>query len=191
MTEILLKDFPLLPQLDNEKHPYGSCNMTCVAMCLRFLGKSRSPAYAAKYPQLEDELQQRTEDNGWDRHDPQAMKRVAELYGVKDELLIVFGKDAIATAITKTIAHLKAGLPAITHTYLTQSGHIVCLSGVRLDSAGNPVQWHITDPYGEFYPDGYEKNYGGDPNLGKYWLSHSTFTRLILADGQYWVHLIK
>ncbi|MBL1176828.1 C39 family peptidase [Pantanalinema sp. GBBB05] len=190
MTEILLKDFPLLTQLDNSMHPGGSCNMTCVAMCLAYMGRLRHGGYS-RFAQFEDELLQRTEDNGWDRHDPQAMKRVAELYGVRDELLIVFGKDAIDAAIAKTIAHLKAGFPAITHTYLTQSGHIVCLSGVRLDANNEPTQWHITDPYGEFYPDGYDRNYGGDPNLGKYWLSHSTFVRLILTDGQYWVHLIK
>ncbi|MGA7936026.1 MAG: hypothetical protein WCA35_20905 [Kovacikia sp.] len=104
-------------------------------------------------------------------------------------ILILRIADKVGTALHSTIDHLKQGLPAIAHTYLTRSGHIVCLTGVRLDDQGKPTQWHVTDPYGEFFPDGYECNYGGDPNLGKYWLSDSTFTRLILTDGAFWAHL--
>lgn len=190
MTELLIKSFPLLTQLDNTKNPQGSCNLTCTAMCLKFLKKQRDSRYA-RFDQWEDELQQRAEDNGWDRHEPGTMKRIAELYGAQDNLMIVEGWGRVGSAVYSTIEHLKRGLPAIAHTYLTQKGHIVCLNGVRLDYHGKPVQWAVTDPYGEFFPDGYERNYGGDPNLGKYWLSHSTFTRLILTDGVFWVHQLS
>lgn len=191
MTEILLKGFLLLTQLDNEMSPGGSCNLTCVAMCLLYLGKSRDRRYAAAFEQFEDELQQRALDNGWDRHEPGCMQKIAQLYGATDELLIVEGWDAVGKVLQRTIAHLKAGKPAIVHSYLTDSGHIVCLAGVRLGSTGKPTEWFVVDPYGEYYPSGYQRNYGDSQELGKYWLSHKTFTDKVLTDAALWVHLIS
>lgn len=192
MTEFLLKNFPLLEQLDNSLNPYGSCNMTSVAMCLKFLGKSRDLRYSS-FNHWADELQQRAEDNGWDRHDPVAMQKMVRLYEAQDDLQVVQGWDKVGSEVYQTIAHIEKGLPAIAHTYLTQSGHIVCLTGVRLGGDGKPTQWHITDPYGE--PDiasgTYDRNTNDDPSLGQYWLSHAAFTSKILTDGSFWVHLIK
>ncbi len=43
---------PYLSQLDNINNPHGSCNVTCVAMCLSFFGKAlKNPATGQ---QLED-----------------------------------------------------------------------------------------------------------------------------------------
>lgn len=56
---------PFLSQLDNRRNPYGSCNVTCVAMCLYYLGYPRQQG-----TQLEDQLYQRLEDLGKSRHDP-------------------------------------------------------------------------------------------------------------------------
>lgn len=187
--EILLPKFPLLQQLDNTKHPEGSCNLTSVAMCLYFLGATKSPKYNL-FKQFEDELLQRCEDNGWDRHEPGSMKKIVELYGKRDELIIAEGWDAVGKAVYRLIAHLRAGKPGIAHTYLTQSGHIVAIDGVRLEE-GKPISWHIADPYGEFYPRGYQKNWGGDKELGRYWLSHSGFTSRILTDAIAWFHLVS
>ncbi|HLO51488.1 MAG TPA: C39 family peptidase, partial [Kamptonema sp.] len=47
---------PYLSQLDNENNPYGSCNVTCVAMCLGFLGHPLVDPVTNQ--QLEDELYQ-------------------------------------------------------------------------------------------------------------------------------------
>jgi hypothetical protein len=186
--EVKLPNFPLLQQLDNQKYPEGSCNLTSVAMCLTFLKAERDPRYRA-FRQFEDELLQRCDDNGWDRHEPSVMKKIVELYGFNDELLIVEGWGLVGEAVYRIIENLKKNKPVVVHTYLTRSGHIVCIDGVRM-SEGKPVQWHVADPYGEFYPDGYDKNYGGDKNKGHYWLSHNRFTSSILTDGILWAHLI-
>ncbi|MBW4421176.1 MAG: C39 family peptidase [Myxacorys californica WJT36-NPBG1] len=189
--EFLLPNFPLFPQLDNRLHPDSSCNMTSLAMCLVYLKKSRNQTYASRFAQFEDELVQRCADRGLNRREPGVIRELTEVYGAKDELIIVEGWGAVGKAVYKLIAHLKENKPAIIHTYLTLSGHIVCVDGVRLDSKGAPVSWHFSDSYGEFYPQGYEKNWGGDPDLGKYWLSHKSFTEKVLTDGIFWVHLLS
>lgn len=167
--------------------------MTCVAMVLQFLGKPRHPRYAAMNKQFEDEVMQRSKDHGLIRHEPGAMKAMLEMYGAKDELIIVEGRAQVDAALKKTIAHLKAGKPAITHTYLTDSGHIVCLTGVRLDDAGKPVQFKIHDPFGEpmISSGTYERNYGDSDKLGIYWLSYGAFVDKVLADDIFWVHLVS
>lgn len=188
-TELLLKGFPLLQQLDNELYPEGSCNLTAAANCLYFFKAKRDSRYA-KFSQFEDELLKRCDDNGWDRHEPETIRKIIELYKCVDKLLIVEGWNFLGAALQRMYAHLQKGNPIIVHTYLTRSGHIVCIDGVRLCD-GKPEQWHISDPYGEFYPQGYERNHGGDTSLGRYWLSHAAFTARVLTDGILWAHLVS
>jgi hypothetical protein len=187
--EYLIKQFPLTIQNDNELHPDGSCNLTSATNCMKFFGCKRDARYS-QYPQYEDEVMARSEDNGLDRHEPGTIKKMLELYGLRDDLRIAEGWTAVGTVVYQLIEHLKKGNPAIVHTFLTGSGHIVCVDGVRL-SDGKPVQWHIADSNGEWYPQGYQKNWGGDKDLGRYWLSHNSFTSKVLTDGIFWCHLVS
>jgi hypothetical protein len=187
--EFLIKGFPLTIQNDNELHPDGSCNLTSATNCMKFFGCKRDSRYL-QYPQFEDEVMARSEDNGLDRHEPGTIKKMLELYSLKDDLKIIEGWTAIGTTVYQLVEHLKKGMPAIVHTYLTGSGHIVCVDGVRL-TEGKPAQWHIADSNGEWYPSGYEKNWGGDKDLGRYWMSHSAFTAKVLTDGIFWCHLVS
>jgi hypothetical protein len=186
--EFCIKDYPLHPQMDNLLYPGGSCNLTSVAEALDFF--KLKPVLNYGYPQIEDALLAQCDDLGLDRHDPSAIATIARNNGLIDDLSIVSGWNDVGVYIyKKLIPHLQGGKPAIVHGYLTNSGHIVTLVGVRLID-GNPIQWKIIDTYGEFFPRGYEINYGGDPELGKYWLSHSEFTLRMLTGGEFWCHLI-
>lgn len=187
--EFLIKNFPLRQQLDNALYPYGSCNMTSLAMCLEFYDRKVEPNYG--YDQLEDSLLATCDRERLVRHEPATIALLAERFGLKDDLRMVEGWNAVGTELYQhLIPHLVDGKPAIVHGFFTASGHIVCIDGVRLED-GVPVQWHFADPYGEFYKEGYQKNYGGDPELGRYWMSHSMFTLTALKDGILWAHLIS
>ncbi|MGL5925535.1 C39 family peptidase [Chroococcidiopsis sp.] len=189
-SEHLIKGFPLRHQLDNALYPGGSCNMTSLAMCLQYFKKKVTPNYG--YDQLEDALLATCDDEGLSRHDPATIALLADRFGLSDELIMIEGWDQVGKALYgKLIPHLVAGFPVITHgLYVEPFGHIVCVDGIRLED-GKPVAWHHADPFGEWYRDGYNKNYGGDPALGRYWMSHASFTATALKDGILWVHLIK
>lgn len=187
--EYLIKKFPLRHQLDNQLYPSGSCNMTSLAMCLEFYKKKVTPNYG--YSQPEDALLAICDNEGLSRHEPATIARLAERFGLEDELIMIEGWDQVGRVIYgKLIPHLVAGFPAIVHNYLTNFGHISCLDGIRLED-DKPVSWHFADPFGEWFPKEYNRNYGGDPNLGRYWLSHYRFTERVLTDGVLWVHLLK
>ena len=58
----------------------GSCNVTCLAMALAYLGILYSSG-----AQLEDALYRSMETLGWDRHDPNHLKALVETFpGYKD-----------------------------------------------------------------------------------------------------------
>lgn len=76
---------PYLSQLDNHFNPYGSCNVTCVAMCLYFLGYPRHEG-----TQLEAELYQKLEKLGRSRCDPYDLKYLIGIYpGFKDIFVLM------------------------------------------------------------------------------------------------------
>jgi Peptidase_C39 like family len=188
-AEYLIKGFPLTIQNDNELHPDGSCNLTSATNCMKFFNCKRDLRYS-QYLQFEDEVMARSEDNGLDRHEPATIKKMLELYGLNDVLTIAESWQDSGRAVYALIEHLKKGWPGIVHTYLTSGGHIVCVDGVRM-TEGKPVQWHIADSNGEWYPQGYQKNWGGDKDLGRYWMSHNAFTAKVLTDGIFWCHLVS
>ena len=75
-----LLDVPFFSQLDNQRNPMGSCNVTCLAMALAYLGILYSSG-----AQLEDALYRSMETLGWDRHDPNHLKALVETFpGYKD-----------------------------------------------------------------------------------------------------------
>ena len=136
---------PYLSQLDNTYNPYGSCNVTCVAMCLYYLGMPRRNG-----TQLEDELYLKLEQMGRSRHNPYDLKYLIETYpGYRDVFRENGGFADIRSAID-------AGHPVIVHGYFTSSGHIVVIRGY--DDAG----FLVNDPYGEWFASGYDTSRSGE-----------------------------
>lgn len=144
MQAITLKNFPYLSQRDNEFNPSGACNVTSVAMCLKYFGIKGDDSY----PQLEDQAYQKCLDNNWSRHDPLGLKALIESYpGMKDDFTSSGTLEDIKQAIS-------AGIPCILHGYFTRSGHIIVAYG--FDDQGLIVN----DPWGEWFESGYEDSSG-------------------------------
>jgi uncharacterized protein YvpB len=132
-------NIPFFSQRDNEENASGSCNVTSCSMALYYLGirgdKSRG--------QLEDQLYDRAERLGIDRHSSDGLRTLLQTYpGVIDDLTLFGTFDDIRKAIDKK-------QPCIVHGYPTRSGHIWVIRGY--DSSG----FLCNDPWGEWSPNGY------------------------------------
>jgi GH24 family phage-related lysozyme (muramidase) len=136
---------PYFSQLDNSYNPTGSCNVTCVAMCLCYLGLPRPSG-----SQLEDQLYRKLEELGRSRHNPYDLKYLIETYpGYKD----IFRENGTFAGIKTSI---NAGNPVIIHGYFTRFGHIIVIRGY--DSTG----FLVNDPYGEWFSTGYDTSRSGE-----------------------------
>lgn len=173
---------PCQSQLDNRLNPYGSCNVTSVAMVLQFFGfKGTGDG------QLEDQLYQWMQVRGLSRHSPQDLAYLIETYTkdthkpLKDRLVTHWGGNGKQSweAVKK---HLNAGFPVICHGYFTRFGHIVVIRGY------NDKGFVINDPYGEWFTNGYDTSASGC-NLT---YSYGLMDRLCRTeDGQNWLHFIE
>jgi hypothetical protein len=123
---------PFFDQLDNSETPYGTCNVTSIAMCLAYFGAPR------KHPErrFPDELFDYCEANNLDRHSPYDLAKIVEAYGCKDS----FSKTASFQRLKEWLIQ---GNPAVLHGYFTPSGHIVTVIGY------NAKGFIVNDPYGE------------------------------------------
>ncbi|MCL1466517.1 C39 family peptidase [Argonema galeatum] len=162
---------PYFSQLNNRYKPEGTCNVTCVAMCLYYYGIR--PALRNK--QLEDELFQLVDRNGWDRHVHDHLRRVFLEYDMND----VFKMDATWNEIK---AHLANGNPVIYPGRLTGGGHIIVLRGY--DDTG----FFVNDPYGEYFDSGYQTDMTGENLHYSYNLVKS---KSYGESGTTWAHFPK
>ena len=136
---------PYHSQLNNADNPRGACNVTCFAMVMNYFKIPRK----TNAVQFEDELYRYMENKGLSRHEPQTLSKMAEAYGLRNELTL----RGSATDIRRAIAE---GKPCIIHGYFTSFGHIVTIIGY--DKSG----FIVNDPFGEWTADGYiEGPYGG------------------------------
>lgn len=136
---------PYFSQLDNRYNPTGSCNVTCVAMCLCYLGMAHPQGQ-----QLEDALYRKLEALGKSRHNPYDLKYLIETYpGYKD----IFRENGTLDDLKTSI---NAGNPVIVHGYFTTFGHIIVIRGY--DSKG----FIVNDPYGEWCSTGYDNSRSGE-----------------------------
>ncbi|MEM9090057.1 MAG: C39 family peptidase [Cyanobacteria bacterium P01_F01_bin.53] len=177
-TKVQLK-VPYLSQMDNVNNPTGSCNVTCVTMCLKFL---KPAIQASNGGQLEDELYQYALNNGLSRHSPHDLAKIARDYGIQDR----FSELA---SINEVKAWLDKGNPTITHGYFTSFGHIIMLVGY--DEKG----FIVHDPYGEWCAGGYDRNVpGGNNEKGKFQhYSYDLIKRTCVddGDGSFWIHFVS
>ncbi|MBC7514959.1 MAG: C39 family peptidase [Alkalinema sp. FL-bin-369] len=136
---------PYYSQLNNADNPRGACNVTCFAMVMNYFKIPRK----TNAMQFADELYRYMDNNGLSRHEPQDLFKLAEAYGLRDELTL----RGRATDIRKAIAE---GKPCIIHGYFTSFGHIVTILGYDKDG------FIVNDPFGEWTANGYiEGPYGG------------------------------
>lgn len=165
---------PYLSQLDNRLNPYGSCNVTCVAMCLYYLGYPRQSG-----TQLEDGLYKTLEDLGRSRHDPYDLQfLINSLPGYKDVFRVDGGFRDIRSS-------LDAGNPVIVHGYFTSSGHIIVIRGY--DEKG----FIVNDPYGEWFSSGYDNSRSGEALHYSYGLIARTCSPESQADPRnIWYHTV-
>jgi uncharacterized protein YvpB len=165
---------PYYDQLDNSENPYGTCNVTCMAMVLEYLGARR------QYPQIRfpDELSQYCDKQGLDRHEPLDLVKVVKAYGCKDN----FSKTASFQRVKEWLIQ---GNPAVVHGYFTPTGHIICLIGY------NSKGFVVNDPYGEIMYSPYHSYYDIYASGAGLTYSYNLIYNTCCSDGEFWVHFMS
>lgn len=138
--DTIVLDVPYLNQRDNKYEPSSTCNVTCVAMILKYFDKEPS---INKGLQLEDLLYEKLREAG----------KQKTLHSHLSELINEFGinNNFTTTARIEDVKnHIKKGFPVIISGNFTRSGHIIVVSG--LDSRG----LIINDPFGEVLGKSYK-----------------------------------
>ncbi|MBD2311952.1 DUF4231 domain-containing protein [Desertifilum sp. FACHB-1129] len=165
---------PYLSQVDNVKNPFGSCNVTSLAMCLKYFGvQQNNPSQ-----QFEDELQDWLEARGLDRHEPHALVQAVKAYGCQDR----FTTTATLEQVKQWLAQ---GNPCVVHGYFTSYGHIIAIIGY------NSKGLIVHDPYGEWTPNGYDRNDDSRPEKGKALTYSYEMIKRTCIDAEFWVHFIS
>ncbi len=167
---------PYKSQRDNVLNPDGACNVTSIAMCLRYLNAARKESAG----QFEDELYNYASRKGYSRHNPFDLAKIVQDYGMRDE----FRTDATIEQLRSWLAD---GNPAVIHGYFTDFGHIVAVTGY------NELGFFVHDPYGEWFWWGYDLNDpdGNDSKGESLHYSYTMIERLCIPDGNFWVHFIS
>jgi uncharacterized protein YvpB len=166
---------PYLSQLDNKDNPFGSCNVTSIAMALMYLGVAPDQTNS----DFADQLEVWMSSHGLDRHNPYDLAKAVQAHGAKDN----FRTDA---TIKDVKAWLAQGNPATVHGYFTASGHVIDLIGY------NDQGFIVNDPYGEWYTTGYDRNDSSDDHKGRgLTYSYDMIERTCMTGGQFWVHFIS
>lgn len=161
---------PYKSQLDNRNNPYGSCNVSCIAMCLEFLKAKR---YQPEM-QFEDELYNYMISKGLDRHNPEHLAQVVRDYGATDN----YRPDG---TISQAKVHIDNGSPCVIHGWFTEAGHVITVVGY------NDSGLICHDPYGEWFRHGYDTTVSG-ANLT---YSYKMIEQLAMPDGGLWLHRIS
>ncbi len=185
---------PYHSQINNLENPYGACNVTSIAMVLKFYGvDSRTPEDINNDVQLEDVLYQKTlewdAEHGFDgancsRHQPQFLIRLLREWAQK------YGDGKLQSSYFKNVTseqdmkqHLAKENPVIVHGYFTNSGHIIVIKGY------DEVEgvWICNDPNGKW--SGYQGGYADQSVSGadvRY--SYSDLNAVWNVDGESWCH---
>lgn len=172
---------PYRSQLDNAINPYGSCNVTSLAMGMLYYGMPET-----SQQQLEDEIYRYCLANGYSRHSPYDLAVVFEAF-TKKYHNPCFDNFSVWGTVANIKKHLDGGHPVITHGYWTNFGHILVIVGYNKDG------FIVHDPYGEWFHGGYMLNNPYKPELGKYLTySYSMMMQKCLDNsGTWWVHYLS
>jgi len=162
-------NIPYFSQLDNTLNPYGSCNVTSIAMCLYFLGIRGNGN-----GQLEDQLYRQMESMGLSRHSPYDLAQLVRQFRKKDN----FNPAATWQSVKDWLMQKK---PIVVHGYFTNFGHIIVIRGF------NEKGFIVNDPYGEFWKDGYDNNASGAGLT----YSYDLMKERCGIDGDLWIHFIS
>ncbi|TAF51456.1 MAG: peptidoglycan-binding protein [Oscillatoriales cyanobacterium] len=162
-------EVPYLSQLDNFENPTGACNVTSLAMCLKYF---RIPQ-RTQAAQFEDELYRYAIGKGYSRHSPYDLAKIVKDYGGQDD----FRVNATISQVQDWLSDRK---PVVVHGYFTSFGHIVVLVGY--DETG----FFVHDPYGEWFSTGYRTDLPGA--YLKY--SYKLIQDRCIPDGDFWVHFM-
>lgn len=155
--DFLIDDAPYFSQRDNTNNPFGTCNVTCLAMALTRLGVS-SPEPAL---QLEDHLfdELRTPEGleeferlrssvpAFARFNPWNVHAMLTWLAIRKGRTARFTTQASWDQIWDHVREVR--VPVIVSGDLTHSGHIVAIVGRT--AGGDPV---VHDPFGEWRPRG-------------------------------------
>lgn len=172
---------PYHTQINNENQPYGTCNVTSLAMCLNYYGHVYGYGGvkpSANFGQLEDELFVWMVENGLDRHNHAHLKQCFDHFAKVHKIPVVDNYQEQGT-IDMAKKCLASGNPCITAGYFTKSGHIIVLTGY--DETG----FFVNDPYGERFSKGYDRLGQGE---GLHY-SYNMIKELCVIDGYMWLHL--
>ena len=180
MTQKIELRMPYHTQHNNDADwnsgPWNECSYTCMAMGLAALGiKGTGDG------QLEDQIERSYENLGLTRGSPYDMAYwINEVYadlGIHDELRMNGTWSQILTA-------LSCGRPIILHTDLTASGHVIAVRGYDPDAYWGHGALICMDPWGEWFPTGYDTSASGDSVL----YSQGLIARKCGPDSNYWIH---
>jgi muramidase (phage lysozyme)/uncharacterized protein YvpB len=146
-TEGINLPVPYLSQRDNKRDPDSTCNVTCVAMVIKYFQNRglQLPNYNLAGTQLEDQLDQYMKQNNLNRYVHKDLVKVQQAYGLKSK----FTTEATWEEVKQ---HLLARNPVIISGQFTPPGHIIVLRG--FDNTG----FWVNDPYGEWWSRGYDRN---------------------------------
>ncbi|MGL5082581.1 MAG: C39 family peptidase [Microcoleaceae cyanobacterium] len=192
-AQVDLKKVPYHTQLNNKYEPSGTCNVTCVAMVLKYYEvDSRTASDLENKVQLEDILYLKTKT--WDefygytggtktRHEPSFLIKLLREWGQK------YGKGILRDSYFKAAAteeeikqHIAQENPVIIHGYFTHYGHIIVVRGYD-DTTG---EWICNDPNGKWLgtPGKYDKNASGEGVRYRYTSVHE----VCHIGGGIWCH---
>lgn len=175
MSEILIPNAVYKSQIDNENNPHGSCNVTSMAMGLCWGG---CPG-AIDGRQIEDWIYEYLLNKGYSRHAPYDLARGTNEWRERNfcdnSTFATLRTDATWQQIEK---HVAEGKPCVVHGWFTKSGHIVAIVGKY--NGG----WIVNDPYGEWFPDGYDTYKSGEQVR----YSHQLMDGTCGPDGTIWCH---
>lgn len=131
MSNAIRLPVPYLSQRDNQIMPSSTCNMTSLAMCLKFYDIPQK----TNTEQFEDELTDYALNNGIQITSVYGIAQVCEDYGCIDLVNTEASLDDIDLALL--LNH-----PVIIHGYYTQSGHINVIRGQE------DKYYYVNDPWG-------------------------------------------
>ena len=171
MVRVLVKTL-YLSQRDNKLYRSGTCNTTSIATCMVREGES---PIRPDGTQLEDYLTQYCLDNSLSRHSPGDLEILAQRHGYRPRF------TAYATW-EQVKAWLRKSKICIVHGWFTDFGHILVIIGYDDEKSC----WIVHDPWGEWYPSGYDTSVSGE------YLEYSYGMMSELcgpdAEGQLWIH---